>query len=81
MLSTVTSKGQVTIPKEIRDLLHIRSNDKVDFVLDGDRVLLVPVKTLLDLRGAVRARGKGDFYKERARAKAAVAKRVREEMK
>lgn len=81
MLSTVTSKGQVTIPKEIRDLLHIRSNDKVDFVLDGDRVLLVPVKTLLDLRGAVRARGKGDFLQERARAKAAVAKRVREEMK
>ena len=80
MLSTVTSKGQVTIPKEIRDLLHIRSNDKVDFVLDGERVLLVPVKTLLDLRGAVPTGGKGDFSKERARAKAAVAKRVREEM-
>ncbi len=81
MLSTVTSKGQVTIPKEIRDRLHICSNDKVDFVLDGDRVLLVPVRTLLDLRGAVPAGGKGDFPKERARAKAAVAKRVREEMK
>ncbi len=81
MLSTVTSKGQVTIPKEIRDRLHIRSNDKVDFVLDGDRVLLVPVRTLLDLRGAVTSRGKGDFAKERAQAKAAVAKRVREEMK
>lgn len=81
MLSTVTSKGQVTIPKEIRDLLHIRSNDKVDFVLDGERVVLVQVKTLLDLRGAVQAEGKGDFSKERARAKAAVAKRVREEMK
>ena len=80
MLSTVTSKGQVTIPKEIRDLLHIRSNDKVDFVLDGERVLLVPVKTLLDLRGAVPTGGKDDFSKERARAKAAVAKRVREEM-
>jgi AbrB family looped-hinge helix DNA binding protein len=81
MLATVTSKGQVTIPKEIRDLLHIRSNDKVDFVLDGERVLLAPVKTLLDLRGAVRTDGKGDFPQERARAKAAVAKRVREEMK
>jgi len=79
MLSTVTSKGQVTIPKEIRDLLHIRSNDKVDFVLDGERVLLVPVKTLLDLRGAVPATGKGDFSQERALAKVAVAKRVREE--
>lgn len=81
MLATVTSKGQVTIPKEIRDLLHIRSNDKVDFVLDGEKVMLSPVKTLLDLRGAVRTDGKGDFPQERARAKAAVAKRVSEEMK
>ena len=81
MLATVTSKGQVTIPKEIRDFLHIRTNDKVDFILDGERVLLAPVKTLLDLRGAVRSEGKGDFSQERARAKAAVAKRVSEEMK
>ena len=81
MLATVTSKGQITIPKEIRDLLHICTNDKVDFVLDGERVLMAPVKTLLDLRGVVRAEGKGDFPRERARAKAAVAKRVSEEMK
>ena len=81
MLATVTSKGQVTIPKEIRDLLHIHTNDKVDFILDGERVLLTPVKTLLDLRGTVRTGGKGDFSQERARAKSAVAKRVREEMK
>jgi antitoxin PrlF len=81
MLATVTSKGQVTIPKEIRDLLHIHTNDKVDFVVDGDRVLLAPVKTLLDLRGAVPAKGQGDFDRERARAKAAVARRVKDEMK
>jgi len=80
MLATVTSKGQVTIPKEIRDLLHIRTNDKVDFVLEGDKVVLAPVKTLLDLRGVVRSGEKGDFLQERARAKTAVAKRVREEM-
>jgi AbrB family looped-hinge helix DNA binding protein len=81
MLATVTSKGQITIPKEIRDFLHIRTNDKLDFVLDGEKVVIAPVKTLLDLRGAVRAKGKGDFQQERARAKAAVARRVGEEMK
>lgn len=80
MLATVTSKGQVTIPKEIRTLLHIRTNDKLDFILDGERVLIAPVKTLLDLRGAVRSKGKGDFSQERAQAKAAVSKRVIEEM-
>lgn len=51
MLATVTTKGQVTIPKEIRDLLHIRSNDKVDFIVEGDRVLMAPVKTLLGFPG------------------------------
>ncbi len=81
MLATITFKGQVTIPKEIRDLLHLRTNDKVDFVLDGERVLLAPVKTLLDLRGAVRSQGKGDFTQERIRAKGAVVKRVSEEQK
>lgn len=80
MLSTVTTKGQVTIPKSIRDQLHIQAEDKVDFIVEGGRVVLIPVKTLKELRGVVPG-GKGDFAEERAKAKAAVAKRVREEMK
>lgn len=80
MLSTVTSKGQITIPKEIRQLLNINPHDKVDFVIEGDRAILVPVKTLRDLRGAVPAREGSDFPGERETAKRAVARRVREEM-
>lgn len=76
----VTSKGQVTIPKNIRDLLDLHTNDRVEFVREGNRVLLVPVKTLKDLRGVVPSKGKGIFSVERNRAKAAVARRVREEM-
>lgn len=80
MLSTVTSKGQITIPKDIRTLLNIRTNDKVDFVIDGNRAVLVPVRSLRELRGAVTAAGAGNFTEERAKAKKAVARRVREEM-
>ena len=80
MLAKVTSKGQVTIPNEIRKKLGIRTDDKVDFVVEGDRVVLVPVKTLKDLRGAVKALKEGEFAEERTTAKAAVAERVREEM-
>lgn len=38
--ATVTSKGQVTIPKEIRAILKARI---VEFVVDGNRVELRPV--------------------------------------
>jgi AbrB family looped-hinge helix DNA binding protein len=76
MLSTVTSKGQVTIPKAIRGLLHIEPSDKVDFAVEKGRVILRPVRTLRELRGAVKAAGPGDFEVERARAKEAVGRRV-----
>ncbi len=41
MATTVTSKGQVTIPKHVRDAMDIRPGTKVEFELnkDGDRVL------------------------------------------
>jgi AbrB family looped-hinge helix DNA binding protein len=37
----VTSKGQVTIPRQIREKLGIAPNGEVDFVEDGDRVYLL----------------------------------------
>ncbi len=46
---TVTSKGQITIPKSVRDRLMLESGHKVDFVLteQGD-VLLRPVTKRVD---------------------------------
>ena len=32
LVSTVTQKGQVTIPKDIRDSLHLITGDKVEFI-------------------------------------------------
>jgi AbrB family looped-hinge helix DNA binding protein len=37
----VTSKGQVTIPADIRERAGLLPNTEVDFVLDGDSVRLV----------------------------------------
>ena len=44
MTTSVTTKGQVTIPKSIRDLLGIKPGSAVDFVLarDGRVVLEIP---------------------------------------
>jgi AbrB family looped-hinge helix DNA binding protein len=37
----ITSKGQVTIPQEIRERAGLLPNTEVDFVIDGDLVFLV----------------------------------------
>jgi antitoxin PrlF len=81
MLTTVTTKGQVTIPKKIRDDLGIQPNDKLDFSQEEGKIIVTPVKTLKDYRGAVKAKGISLFEEERAKAKAAVAQRVMKEMK
>ncbi|MHB8909012.1 MAG: AbrB/MazE/SpoVT family DNA-binding domain-containing protein [Syntrophales bacterium] len=80
MLSTVTTKGQVTIPKPLRDALGIGPNDRVEFVREGERIVLQPLKTLKAYRGAVKTRGVGVFKTERSIAKTAVARRVKKEM-
>lgn len=79
MLSTITTKGQVTIPKAIRVQFEIGPKDKVDFVADGDRIILRPIRTLRDLRGCIQ--GSGEMEEERNIAKRAVAKRIIGEMK
>lgn len=38
--STITSKGQVTIPIEIRRLLGLSTHDRVAFVVEGEKVEL-----------------------------------------
>ena len=55
----LTVKGQITIPKEIRDYLKLDSGSKVDFVIDenGD-VKLIPLNVLVeDLSGILHRPG------------------------
>ncbi len=48
----LTRKGQVTLPKKIRDFLEIESGDKVLFEIRGKDVLVIPIKkTIFDFRG------------------------------
>ena len=46
---SVTSKGQVTIPKLLRQQLGLRHGSKVEFVLMGDRLQMRVVSTPADL--------------------------------
>ena len=53
--SVITRKGQVTIPKDIRDHLKAQEGERVVFVLRGNEVILKVVRgSILDLRGSVK---------------------------
>jgi antitoxin PrlF len=58
MSTTVTSKGQVTIPKRVRDLLGIGPGSMIDFERGSDgRVVLVKVGKKVRLNRFARLRG------------------------
>ena len=49
----VTSKGQVTLPKAVREALGIESGDEVVFHVEGDRAVLARTADFLALAGTV----------------------------
>ena len=58
--STLTEKGQTTIPKPIRDSLGMKAGDRMTFTLMPDGVVLMRVKTksILDLAGSLHKKGR-----------------------
>ena len=52
-MATVTSKGQVTLPKSVRDALGIDKGDRIVFRVEDDCVLMAKTAELLDLAGTI----------------------------
>jgi len=40
--STISSKGQVTVPLEIRNRLGLVTGDRIEFLIEGDRTVIRP---------------------------------------
>jgi len=49
----VTSKGQITLPKSVRDALGLKTGDRVLFRVHPKRAVLSKVPNFLDLAGTV----------------------------
>lgn len=74
MTTRVGPKGQVVIPKELRDQLGIRPGDRMDFWLEGDHVAGRRAGPASSLRGRFRGLSlTGDLTADR------LADRVRED--
>jgi len=55
MDSAITSKGQATIPKAVRDHLGLRPGDRVKFFVHHDgSVVLLPKRPVASLRGIIK---------------------------
>ena len=50
----VTSKGQVTLPKVVRDALGIKEGDEIIFRVEGSRAVLARTPDFLALAGRIR---------------------------
>lgn len=58
--ATLTSKGQTTIPKEIRDGLGMKTGDRISFTLMPDATVLMRVKSksVTELAGLLHKKGR-----------------------
>lgn len=56
--ATVTSKGQITLPRDVRDELNLKEGDQVSFEkIDGRYVLRPQTRSLVDLAGILHRPG------------------------
>ena len=76
--SIITHKGQTTIPKEIRVFLKLEPNDKLFYIVEGEKVVLKPLRgDILELRGSVPAKDQpADFDKILKITRKKVAKKI-----
>jgi antitoxin PrlF len=57
MESKITAKGQMTLPKPVRDHLHVKPGDRVKIFIQPDgHVVLLPVIPITALKGSVKSR-------------------------
>lgn len=51
--STLTSKGQTTLPKEVREQLHLQPGDRIEYAFEGPRVYFTAATISLDELGSI----------------------------
>lgn len=58
-VATLTTKGQITLPRDVRSALGLAPGDNVDFVAADDGFKLVPLRRdIRDLKGRLAGRVK-----------------------
>ena len=66
--SSITVKGQTTLPKAVRDSLDVKPGDKVRYVFLDEGVLIMPVRPASNLFGSLKYDGPTVTLEEMDRA-------------
>ncbi len=81
-ISVMTSKGQITIPKDVRNILKLKPSDRVIIMIEKDHAVLKPVHgNILDIGGSIKIPEREkpiDFKKLRVKVRKAVARKAAE---
>jgi AbrB family looped-hinge helix DNA binding protein len=57
VIAKINSKGQITLPKKVLDVLHLREGGVVVFEQEnGNKFVMKPVQSLLDYKGYLKGR-------------------------
>jgi antitoxin PrlF len=74
----ITSKGQITIPKELRDRLNVNEGDQLRFLIDDDIVKIEPIKKKLlsNVIGRITAKEPIDLEKMRELAQEQASREI-----
>lgn len=68
LVTTMTQRGQITVPAEVRRLLGLKPRDKVAFAIDDGEVRLAPVTfTAASAYGSVEPLGESNDFEEQIR--------------
>ena len=73
----ITSKGQLTLPKQIRKLLDVHTGSVVVFEKEDEKIVIKSAKTLREFKGVLKGVGrKADFDEIRKKAKEYIGKKI-----
>ena len=79
-IAILTSKGQMTVPKEVRKALNLKPSEKVIIVVEGNQAVIKPLKgNILDIGGSIKIPDKEkpvNFHKVREEVKKRIAKKA-----
>lgn len=67
--STVTQKGQVTIPYSIRQKMALETGTKVTFILENRKIIVSSLPSFFSFKGTVKSKKPFDIKKMRQQAK------------